>query len=122
MYDGEVRLTGKSVLTVHSRTPFTDMARLLVAAGHDPGVVLEMRREGSDTIALRGRIGKAAGLTVQETDGAPRFVRWWPRPCVEGAPQAAADEPHGPGPPGRGRNASAGSIARAPYSPAARFG
>jgi hypothetical protein len=72
----EARLTGRTLCV--STTPFVDSARVLLAEGVNPAAVLTMRHEGSDTFALRSRLGSAAGLTVQESTGSPRFATWRP--------------------------------------------
>ena len=51
-----------------SDTPFTCSARVLLREGVDPTMLLEMTREGSDTIDLRCTVGAAAGVTVLETE------------------------------------------------------
>ncbi len=51
-----------------ARTPFYSAARTLLALGHDPLVVLYLALEGSPNWSLRGLIGKAAKLTVRESE------------------------------------------------------
>jgi hypothetical protein len=72
-------LNGRLIRTA-SRQPFLDAARVLMAAGHDPLTILQLRHAGSDTISLRTTIGAAAKLTVIERDRhGPRFEpyrRW----------------------------------------------
>jgi len=65
-YDGEKIVSS-------SRTPFLSAARVLMKRGLDPNTILEMRTGQNETPSLRGPIGKAAGLGVVETAGAPRF-------------------------------------------------
>jgi hypothetical protein len=60
-----------------SRQPFLQAARVLKAMGHHPDTTLVMRHAGSDVVALRGRLGIAAGLTVDEYNGT-RFAPWKP--------------------------------------------
>jgi hypothetical protein len=60
-----------------SRQPFLQAARVLKAMGHHPDTTLVMRHAGSDVMALRGRLGIAAGLTVDEYNGT-RFAPWKP--------------------------------------------
>ena len=57
-------------------TPFCDAARRLLAEGFPPGSVLGMRHQGKADIALRGKLGHAARLTVREDESPPRFARW----------------------------------------------
>jgi hypothetical protein len=45
--------------------------------GHHPDTTLVMRHAGSDVMALRGRLGIAAGLTFDEYNGT-RFAPWKP--------------------------------------------
>ena len=71
--------TGGRVLGAFS-TPLCGAARALLAEGVLPETVLQMRHAGSDVVALKTKIGIAAGLTVDEEDstGAPRFGKWRP--------------------------------------------
>jgi hypothetical protein len=62
------------VLVKNSRQPFLDAARVLVEKGYDPNVLLVMKHLGSEIIALRAPLGKAAKLTVEEGPHGPRFV------------------------------------------------
>jgi hypothetical protein len=64
-------LNGKPVCS-RSRSPFFDSARHLIESGYDPDAVLVMFREG--TACLLGRLGDAAGLTVDENH--MRFAPW----------------------------------------------
>jgi hypothetical protein len=63
-----------TVLLASSRQPFLDAARVLIASGYDPDSWLEAWRAGATAFALRGRLGIAAGLTVDETKTA--FAKW----------------------------------------------
>jgi hypothetical protein len=63
-----------TILVGSSRQPFLDAARVLVASGYDPDSWLESWRPGASAYALRGRLGIAAGLTVDETKTA--FSKW----------------------------------------------
>ena len=68
---------GERLIVEASRIPFCDGARVLLAKGlAAPGDLLIMRHAGSDHDALRAAVGVAAKLTVNETVGTPRFVRW----------------------------------------------
>jgi hypothetical protein len=60
-----------------SRQPFLDGARKLLARGHDRRTMLVMRWAGSKDWALRGRLGAAAELTVDEHNGTV-FAKWKP--------------------------------------------
>jgi hypothetical protein len=62
------------VLVKNSRQPFLDAARVLMEKGYDPNALLVMKHLGSDTIALRAPLGKAARLTIEEGPHGPRFV------------------------------------------------
>lgn len=63
-----------------SRTPFYASARALLALGVAPDAWLEMRHRGSATVAMRGRVGAAALLSVSEPDrGVARTVLYVPR-------------------------------------------
>jgi hypothetical protein len=72
-------------LVASTREPLLDGSRALLAAGVDPAVEVGIRREGSSVVALSSRVGIAAGLTVKEDGGGPRFV-----PVVDG-PQSRPD-------------------------------
>ena len=48
------------VLVKNSRQPFLDGARVLVERGCDPSSLLVMKHLGSDIVALRAPLGKAA--------------------------------------------------------------
>ena len=76
------------LLVRSSSVPFCDAARELIRIGYSPESMLVMRREGSQVEALRGRIGPAAGLTVE--DG--RFVPHRPRVSGCGTPTDESDE------------------------------
>jgi hypothetical protein len=90
------------VLVQNSRQPFVDAARVLVKRGQDPDALLVMKRLGSDIVALRAPLGKAAKLTVEEGPHGPRIVpvRTGPKtrvaappiaPPVESAPAATRE-------------------------------
>jgi hypothetical protein len=69
---------GGRLLAVSSE-PLCAAARILLAEGHPPGTTLGMRHQGAPDIALRGRLGAAAKLTVRENKTAgPDFRRWEP--------------------------------------------
>jgi hypothetical protein len=70
-----IELADGTVLAV-SRQPFLDAARALISAGYSPGIVLFGWRKGSAIWSLRGRLGEAAKLTVDETKTC--FARWKP--------------------------------------------
>jgi hypothetical protein len=75
-------LTGSSTVQAGDLTASTatDLCRLLLAAGTAPDAPLECFRNG--TLALRVKsIQAGARLTVRESDGPPRFVRWKPFPA-----------------------------------------
>lgn len=60
-----------------ARTPFYSAARALLARGHNPLAVLYLTPEGSPNWSLRGQIGKAAKLTVRESETVgPIVVRY----------------------------------------------
>jgi hypothetical protein len=62
---------------VTAKEPFFAAARILIAEGINPGTVLTMRHEGSQTRSLTMPLGKAAGLTVWEGDvEGPRIAPW----------------------------------------------
>src|SRR6185369_5694022 len=73
--------------------PFFQSARVLLSRGVAPDTLLQMRRPGG-AIALSGRVGEAAKLSVSETRTC--FVRWRPfssssvRPKTGLSPSGAA--------------------------------
>jgi hypothetical protein len=73
-----------------SREPFLEAARVLRDRGVPGTTPMVMRREGSDIIALRSTVQRAARLTVIE-DGksGTRFGRWKPRQSTIKPPSVA---------------------------------
>jgi hypothetical protein len=73
-----------------SRQPFVDSARVLINYGHDPNAVMLMKHSGSDIVALRVRLSKAARVGVEEGPNGPRFVafRTGPKTRVAAPPIA----------------------------------
>jgi hypothetical protein len=69
-------LGGQQELLCVSRQPFLDSARKLLGRGHDPRTLLVMQLTGSKDWALRGPLGVAAKLTVDEHHGV--FAQWKP--------------------------------------------
>ena len=66
-------LEGRLLCT--SRQPFLDDARVLLGEGADPDATLVMMR--GETVSLRGRLGRAAGLVVEDNQlGKPVFHRF----------------------------------------------
>jgi len=56
------------------------LARVLIAAGYDPGTPYQVARGGTCCMRYRS-LGVAAGLTVEEGDRVPvRIVKYRPRP------------------------------------------
>ena len=78
----DARLIGEEELLCSSNNVFCDAARRLLSSGRaEPDDVLLMRHAGSETLALRAKIGDAAKLTIEERDEGPhgiRFVPWKP--------------------------------------------
>lgn len=64
---------GDRILVTNTRTPLLCAARALVSEGIDPATTIAMRR-ATGPIAMTGRVGTLAGLTVHEAE-TPRFVR-----------------------------------------------
>ena len=73
---------------VESHQPFLDSARRLLEIGADPDEELRMYHHGSPDLALKGRIGLVARLTVEEgvKDG-PYFRRWKAFHSPDGSPK-----------------------------------
>ena len=78
-----------------SRQPFLDGARKLIARGHDPQTTLVMRWAGAKDWALRGPLGVAAKLTVDEHNGT--FAKWKPYSCSAVPPWKANSAGNVPG-------------------------
>ena len=107
LFDGAV--DGRRVVA-RSPTPFTDAARVLLAAGEDSTRPLVMHHAGSAHDALRSTVGRAAGLTVAESAGRPRLAKWRPNDWTAPKPRSAIPPMRemvlsAPHPTGRGRNA-----------------
>lgn len=67
------------LLVRSSRTPFCDVARVLLYRGVDSNSWLILRHAGSQTDSLRAKVGVAAKLTVKEPDrGRIHFARYVP--------------------------------------------
>jgi hypothetical protein len=72
---------GRRLLVAGTRMPLLDAARKLIRLGADPDAIIIMRHTGAGHDALRGRLGAAAELTLEEcSDGRPRFRLCRPRP------------------------------------------
>jgi hypothetical protein len=87
----QARLESTDELLVDSsRQPFVDAARVLVGKGYNPASVLEMKHQGSDIVALRAPLAKAAKVAVEEGPHGPRFVafRTGPKTRVASPPIA----------------------------------
>ena len=99
------------VLICTSETPFFDAARALLKDGTaDPSDMLVMRHAGAHHDALRGKVGAAAGLRIEETGFGPRRRRYAPRPTVEGPPRIEPEPLGVPEPPSDGIIAVRGSL------------
>ncbi len=95
-YRFEARLEGNDRILCVSHQPFVDAARVLVDQGYDPTEILEMRHEGSPTIALTAQLGAAAKVIVEENaNGGPRFVQHVPWSSDPALKQAAACRTYG---------------------------
>jgi hypothetical protein len=95
-YRFEARLEGNARVLCVSHQPFVDAARVLVDRGYDPTEILEMRHEGSETIALTEQLGVAAKLIVEESaNGGPRFAQHVPWSSDPALKQAAARRTYG---------------------------
>jgi len=68
------QIDGENICSSHQ--PFLDSARVLLKRGCDPNAVLAMYRPGDAAWSLRASIGRAAGLTVNESRTA--FAEWKP--------------------------------------------
>lgn len=62
-----------STFVCTSRSPFLNAAQVLICAGFPPDSPFEMRRVGSAGVALRARLGTAAGLAIEEGAHGPTF-------------------------------------------------
>ena len=70
------RVGGRQIGTF--KTPLLSAARILAADGIEPDTPIVMRWANSKTVSMRSTVGAAATLTVEEGDGAPRFVKHQP--------------------------------------------
>jgi hypothetical protein len=86
VYDGT--MDGATIVT-RSTTPFFDAARVLLAKGVAPDMALVMRHAGAHHDALRSTVGKAAGLSVENSGGKPAFRPYKP----DGRFRAASGSP-----------------------------
>lgn len=86
LYDAYIE--GRVRPICRSRQPFYESARRLAAlALADPNVILEMKHAGSDVVALRGNLLRAAKLTIAERDRDGLSVEnWRPAQLAEGLP------------------------------------
>jgi hypothetical protein len=64
-----------------SGTPLLCGARALLQIGVAPETPLQMRHDGSTTIAMVTTVGVAARLSVREGGSTVRFERWKPYPA-----------------------------------------
>jgi hypothetical protein len=84
------RLPDGTILVRSSRQPFLDAARALLDSGYPATTWIEGWRPGAATFALRGQLGAAADLTVDETK--TRFARWKPFSSSAVAPSMRSSE------------------------------
>ena len=71
------------LLVASSRQPLPDSCRVLLSEGADPNAWVHMRHAGSNTDALRTKVGIGAKLTVEDgPDGRPRFRPYRPYPLA----------------------------------------
>ena len=71
------------LLVASSRQPLPDSCRVLLSEGADPNAWVVMRHAGSNTDALRTKVGIGAKLTVEDgPDGRPRFRPYRPYPLA----------------------------------------
>lgn len=79
----DARLAGSDAVVCVSETPLLDAARALLAQGKaNPDDMLVMRHAGSSVDALRGTVGVAAGLRIEETGWGPKLRKYKPRPAM----------------------------------------
>lgn len=75
----------------NSRAPFYAAARKLTELGHSPDALLVMRHAGLNMDCMKGRLGDAAGLAVEETGKrGPHTVVFKPYPQKALSVSAAA--------------------------------
>jgi hypothetical protein len=75
VYDG---MMDRATIVTRPTTPFFDAARVLLAKGVAPDMALVMRHAGAHHDALRSTVGKAAGLSVENSGGKPAFRPYKP--------------------------------------------
>jgi hypothetical protein len=99
----DARLAGCDEVLCVSDTPLLTAARVLLRAGRaDPDDVLVMRHAGSRAVALKGRVGLVASLTIEETRFGPKRRICKPRTSLEGPSRIAQMQPAVPKPPPKG--------------------
>jgi hypothetical protein len=89
---------GERLLLASARCPLLESARLLLAEGVAPETVLEMQHSGSPIVAMRGRLGELAALTVVENKNeGPVFRKFVPfdRPFGEDSVLPRSPQPVG---------------------------
>ena len=95
----DVRLADQCEVICTSDTPFFHAGRVLLEREFaQPDDVLVMSRAGSSAFVLRGRIGSAAGLTIEETGFGPKRRRYKPQRSREGSPRIEQTPPTVPKP------------------------
>jgi hypothetical protein len=72
-------------ITAFGPVPVLALCRLLVEAGHNPAIQLEVLRDDVQCLRVRS-IGEGARLTVEDNRlGQPTIRRWRNRPAGDGA-------------------------------------
>jgi hypothetical protein len=90
----DVRLADQCEVICTSDTPFFHAGRVLLERKFaQPDDVLVMSRTGSSAFALKGRIGLAASLTIEETRFGPKRRRYKQRPSLVGPSRIAQTPP-----------------------------
>jgi hypothetical protein len=82
LYDAHIE--GRQEVLCRSHQPFLEAARRLGSVAiANPDTRLVMRHEGSDVVALHGRLAEAVKWTISERDGRLRLDRWQPSQLEE---------------------------------------
>ncbi len=103
----DATLEGETKILCTSKQPFLDGARKLLARGHDPKPMLVMQWAGAKDWALRGWLGVAAKLTVDEHYGT--FAEWKPLSRSTVPPKIAKFADHAPEDPAAGKTTRSGT-------------
>jgi hypothetical protein len=110
----DARLIGDAGILCSSEAPLVNAARILLKSEQAmPNDTITMRHKGSDTVALRAKVGRAAMLSVEDGDRRPiQFVRWKPLDVAAVTARKLPKARGGAKPPGAHPKATSAGTAR----------